>query len=342
MKHLLWSALIAATFTLSGCSRTNDKSGEDFLPANSAPPVLPVFSKAIKCLTDCRTLWFYRNGEPSPEYTVLEPRNFEALISDPSKLAAFEEMRRTLPNMAMGWFSRPTSPDKWHGGLTQIIKNENFTVYLYTGVSVFRYGAKNEGSLDLAFEPASGKMAAIANGGAELNQRYLIGSTELQPVIIAFSALQDLSLAASELHYAKIKDDTPYQRLASDFPAASRVSDATNRIQTMSSQLGATGQTENLAQPNDSIEAQKIRRERQWFAVGQSLERCVSSSMSPADRITIIREAGFNPTVQELKNNGAITRVDISTGDRVWAYWKNKDACERSLSNRTEIPDRYR
>lgn len=342
MKKRLLITLVIGVFALAGCSRTDTPSGENSSLSHKESPVQPAFAEAIKCLAECRTLWFYRNGAPSSSYSLQSARAFDVFISEDERWNSFEKMRKLLPPLAMGWFGRPTPPDKWHGGLTQVVKHGESIVYLYTGVSVFRFGAKDEGVLDLAFEPSTGKMAAVVNGGSSRNQRYLVGSADLHPVIIAYAALSDLSFADMDLHYAKNKDGVLYLGFPVEFPAGSRGVEAADRIRVMNDQLGVIGRTDALVSPNESLEAQKIRREKRWFAVGQGRDKCVESPISPVDQIAVIREAGINPIVQEFNDNDALSRVEVSADNRVWIYWKSREACEISLPARTEIPDRYR
>ena len=224
-----------------------------------------------------------------------------------------------------------------------MIDRNNHPVYIYSNVRYFRN--ESLGNMNIAIDPTTREYAAVLRSGSNLDGYHIIGAKSLLEIILAYSISSDLETAEMLAHYER-KAPGSYVSRPIILPLTNSLNEGLVRTQILNDLLGTSNAATGIPHPSVLLQAEAARAKNAWYGVSQGRDKCIESSMTPADRIELLRSAGVEPLIFERKSStGELTAVEVEAVDGgsqlKWIFFKSKEACEQAIVS-TPIPDNYR
>jgi len=342
--------LLLAVTVLAACSKPPEKAGkavEASQPAQAAAtaaaaPLNPVIAAAVSCVAECKTL--YRASRDAAVPTDLElPVKFADLLSDKEIRSKFEAGVKALPPEYQG--SLTARPDtQATGSLGYVIEKAGGRAYFYILVR-FDPPGETRTYADVAVDVATKDVAILIRPTPNLDEYYITGPEQLQALTLVEAAASDTRMGKQELKLAQ----DPSSKIDWDADPftlplqTERASGVIERLTYLNSKY-VNGRLLAVEPVADLVEARRLRQEAAWYAADLNFSRCVQS-MSPAERIAVIQEAGVNARTKDRNDSsGRLVEVEVSyeegTHERYYRYFKLQG--EASLAKHQPIADKYR
>lgn len=350
MRQVICTGLVALAGLSVGCSKAPPKEPSPApaavaVPAAAAPiPLEPALAAAIECSTDCRTLYTAKADETASPALAL-PKKFSELLSNQAVRKHFDAAVKSLPLELQGPLTeRPGSEAT--GNLSTVIERKGGHAYLY-GLVRFNPPGEQRSYADIAVDPATSAVAILMRPTPDLDQYFLVGPDALQAALLLQAAAGDVRLAKQELQRVQnpsAEHDWNAEPFILPLPA-DRAPEIVERLKYLNSKYDG-GRLVGVASPAPWVEAKRLQQEAAWYAADLNFSKCIVS-MSPAERMTIIQEAGVSARTKDRNDaSGRLVEVEVSYSEgareRYYRYFKSKSECEASLARNETVPDRYR
>lgn len=307
-------------------------------------PLQPALAAAIDCTTDCRTLYEAKaDGTASPTLTL--PKKFSELLLNPDVRQSFDAAVKSLPMELQGPLTeRPGSEAT--GSLWTVLERKGGHAYLYSLVR-FNPPGEQRSYADIAVDAATSTVAILMRPTPDHDQYFLVGPDYLQAALLLQAAAGDIGLAKHEL--IRVQNPAAEHNWNADpfiLPfGPDRAAEVADRLTYLNSKYDG-GRLLAVASPAAWMEAKRLQQEAAWYAADLNFANC-TVSMSPAERMTVIQEAGGSARTKDRHDaNGRLVEVEVSYSEgareRYYRYFKVKSECEANLARNEAVPDRYR
>lgn len=364
------TALLVFCVYLVACTKTESESTartqapEAAAPATPVKKLLPFYELVAGCIAQCESVWWKPEASAGqrPKFQPALPLSFADLVSTPEDQASFVRLVEQFPQhlRAIGilqpgeneetvvdngvFGSYKKQPPKLFGHLHNVILDGGRTIYVYSGIYYHRLTPDAPGSMHVAIEPTTKQYAGVIRAGRDLDEYYVGGADSLRSTLVAFVAAYDVEMFSMLAHYASGRKDA-YENRAIMLPLHKDSDEALLRVALLNDKLGERGQATGVPAPEFLQRAKAAAAERAWYAVTRARDACVTSPMSPAQRIDLVKEAGLTPRVRDTNSDGKLAIVEVTADDgryeTTWRFFKKKEDCERTLAS-APTPDRYR
>lgn len=354
-----YTLVLFSCVVLTACSKKAPEPPAVAAPAPAAlasKPLTALFDEVDRCLTACSSIW-WRLGPDAlyerSQYGPMLPLAFTEMLQQPGLQEGFDQLVAQLPNavrdmvqirpdelqaaeVKSSFGSYTTEPPKMHGSLANIVEANGRTIYLYTGVSLFRLKEGSPGAMVVAIDLQSKEFAAVAQSSRDESYR-LAGADGLRSTLLAYTIAADIDAARRRVH-RMTPNAGPYEAMPPNFPIEQNLDDYRSRVRVLNDRLGEGMEAVHVPPPSFVVAAEAQRLENSWFAIAQGRGHCVESPVSPDQRIGVVREAGVIPRVSETTTNGKITEVRVVASDggyeQSWRFFKSKAVCEQTLGQK--------
>jgi hypothetical protein len=309
-------------------------------PLEAALP--PVFARAEACLQECATR---RLTLPEHFSDLMKRRSerleFQRLINlFPSELAGLAHLkpddRSDLPFDGNAEGSLATSD----GRKVQIYYNVGYPEKQWVNWEAFRRPA---GSLWVAVDGSSGKMAGIFAGGEDWSSYSFRGDPDLVAPLLAYVAADDIHVDQA-VEAANANGEAPPLAFPLQADVLSRSAD---RLKYLAAHF-VDGKVEGTQSTSSMTQEARDKAGLSWFAPNGSHTACIRSG-GPAEKLDEFEGLMDRPTTQDYSDaDGNLTKVEVSNNEkdgtvRVWSFYRSRSDCEAEWVTRTEdLANRYR